>query len=166
VLLDVESMSRHELGQLLGFTFSEYKLIGKYYGRHPATIRPCNGSEATVQAYRCKANRPRQIEAVERGRDRRAQAAIMRTRAAAVVKALTERPMTITGLMRVLEGSAAFRRPDGEPLAGKSLRVTVLRTLKEPIMAKVLVVEDRQPKPGRSERIVRLKADPDAGRRH
>jgi hypothetical protein len=33
-------------------------------------------------------------------------------------------------------------------------------------VAKIIVVEDRRTKPGRSERIVRLKADPDAGRRH
>jgi hypothetical protein len=137
--------------------------MGMSYQKHATTVRPADVSAGEIADYLHELNRPKRRLTFERSEARRKAAAGLDCRVSALLTMLTPHWRSVNGLMAGLARCAAFRKPDGSQLAGPSLRVAILRTLREPVMARIVVV---QVKPGKVERLVRLVADPDAGRRH
>jgi len=132
-----------ELGLKLDFRMADYIMFGAAGFRHPSTIRPCDATQAEIDAHLREDRKPRQNEARRRryARDkaaeaaRKAAAADLSCRKSAVDKALDvtiggER-LSVTELAAALEGGVAFMKPDGKrPLKGASLHKAIRRALK------------------------------------
>jgi hypothetical protein len=132
---DAWKLSRRPLGVELQFRCDDYKAFGQTYRRHPSTIRPCDATEAEVEAYLAELDKPRRAG---RERERRAKRLLLRstaaeigTRAQAIVHVLTGATAgkTLAGLMADLAYCKAFRRPDGKHLTGPSLRKAIQREI-------------------------------------
>jgi hypothetical protein len=126
-----------ELGRFLDFRFSEYKLFGQRYRRHPSTIRPIDANQCDIEEYLREWQRPRKAAARRKrraeARERRAQAADLDCKASAILTVLPRDGwLSIKQLMKVLARSSAFRIPNGKRfLTGNSLRQAILRELKK-----------------------------------
>ena len=132
-----------ELGLMLDFRMADYKMFGAAGFRHPSTIRPCDASQADVDAYLRDVRKPLQREArklryAERRATeaaRKAAAADVSCRKSAVDKALDVtiggKRLSVLELAAALEGSEAFMKPGGKrPLKGASLHKAIRRALK------------------------------------
>jgi hypothetical protein len=127
------------LGNVLNFTFAEYKELGHIAyregrNRHPCTIRPVDANKSEIANYLKGLQRPRKAAAKRRKRaeeaTRRERASDLDCRASAIWNVLTDKPRPVSQIMRDLKGGDAFRKPDGRPLTGNSLRKAILAKLK------------------------------------
>jgi hypothetical protein len=107
-------MDARSVSQLVGFTFDEYKILGKEplgrkKPRHPSLLRPIDVPEERIQQYLREFRRPKKRQAErtrrERKREVRKAAIVATSRAEAILKVLGSKFMTIAEIMRVLEGS-------------------------------------------------------------
>jgi hypothetical protein len=134
------------LGAELNFTMADYKQFGEAFGRHPATIRPCDVTEAEIRAHLdevhrpCCAERARERRADEQ--DRRSAAADVDRRASAVIAVLTHSWRAINTVMDALAHCAAFRGDHDARLTGHSLRVAILRELDKLAIAGRVGIEE------------------------
>jgi hypothetical protein len=124
------------VGELIGFTFDEYKALGKEDDQHPSTIRPCDAIKTEIDAYLKAYQRPKKREALRRRRHERAAtrnlALELDSRSSAIWTVLSVSPRPVHQIMKDLEGSIAFRKPNGKPLIENSLRKAILAQLNKP----------------------------------
>lgn len=132
-----EQLSREELGEILSFSFVEYKclgneLLGRRASRHPATIMPVDADQGAINDYLHEFHRPRRNEAARRSRALKRQ---KREAAAAAITAdgrLTLRAKstwlkvgnwtTVSATAKSLQRDPAWRRPDGKQMSVPSIK--------------------------------------------
>jgi hypothetical protein len=154
------------LGEIIHFTFSEYKAFGQKGQtlsykliRHPSTISPCDATQDDMTKYLKEFHRPRKAEARRRRRaelaSRRQMAADLDCRFSAVLTLLSHEYQTIGQLMTVLEDHKAFKMPNGKPLRDNSLRVAIHRCLQDDALVGQIDISSEMEKHGKTRLLIR-----------
>lgn len=152
-------MDGHDVGRIIEFTFADYRTYRRVDGRHPSTIRPVDATQSQIDDYLREFHRPRKREA---RRQRRAEEIAKRKlagdldcRSSAIWTVLTDIPRPISQIMRDLKRGDAFRKPDGKPLTGNSLRKAILAKFKSRELANWIDITSVPEKHGKMMFLVR-----------